>query len=62
MASTQQTAFRLPVTLLKRLDAYTDSLRADQPGMIIARADAVRLLLTKAMDDLDTKEEKRGKK
>ena len=51
--STQQTGFRLPIELVERLDAYAEQLRKEQPGMTIRRADVVRLLLTRALDELD---------
>jgi predicted DNA-binding protein len=50
---TQQTAFRLPLSLLERLDLHAERLRAEQPGLKITRADVVRLLLTRALDALD---------
>lgn len=53
---TQQTAFRLPVSLLGRLDHHVEHLRAEQPGMNITRADVVRLLLTRALDELEAAE------
>ncbi|MCC6526088.1 MAG: hypothetical protein IT373_25800 [Polyangiaceae bacterium] len=52
-ATTQQTAFRLPTALLERLDGYAERLRAEQPGITITRADVVRLLLTRALDEVD---------
>jgi hypothetical protein len=42
--------FRLPVPLVKRLDKYAARLRKEHPGMHATRADAVRVLLTKALD------------
>jgi Arc/MetJ-type ribon-helix-helix transcriptional regulator len=50
---TQQTAFRLPRSLLKRLDAHVEQLRRAQPGLNISRADAVRMLLTRALDSIE---------
>jgi predicted DNA-binding protein len=50
---TLQTAFRLPVSLLERLDAYADRLRAEQPGINITRADVVRLLLSRALSEVE---------
>ncbi|MEY4550654.1 MAG: hypothetical protein RL685_6849 [Pseudomonadota bacterium] len=52
-AATQQTAFRLPTELLARLDAYAARLRFEQPGVNVTRADAVRLLLTRALDEIE---------
>jgi hypothetical protein len=47
---TQQVAFRLPVSLLERLDAYADRMRDAQPGLTVTRADVVRVLLARALD------------
>jgi hypothetical protein len=46
-----QIAVRLPGTLLARLDAYKDRIRGELPGMEFTRADAVRVLLEKALAD-----------
>lgn len=51
--ATQQTAFRLPTLLLERLDRYAERLRLEQPGLTISRADVVRLLLTRGLDQLE---------
>ena len=51
-ASARQTAFRLPVSLLARLDRYAKRMRDEQKGLNVTRADVVRLLLTRALDDL----------
>lgn len=48
--STKQVAFRLPESLVARLDAYAEQLSIAQPGIAFTRADAVRLLLTRALD------------
>jgi hypothetical protein len=42
--------FRLPATLVKRLDRYAERLRASQPGLRVTRGDVVRMLLTHALD------------
>lgn len=52
-STTQQTAFRLPTSLLERLDQYAVRLRGEQPGITITRADVVRLLLTRALDEAE---------
>jgi len=49
---TQQVAFRLSASLVERLDAYVEQLGEEQPGMSFTRADAVRVLLTRALDDV----------
>jgi hypothetical protein len=51
---TQQTAFRLPLQLLDRIDRHGARLREEQPGITITRADVVRLLLTRALDDVES--------
>jgi hypothetical protein len=48
---TQLVAFRLPVDLLKKLDAHVDVMRREQPGRTATRADAVRVLLNAALGD-----------
>ncbi len=46
---TKMTAFRLSTALLKRLDAYAERL-AENTGLPVSRADALRLLLARALD------------
>ena len=50
---TIQTAFRLPEGLLARVDAYAEQLKAERPGLPATRADAVRVLLTLALDQVE---------
>ena len=50
--ATQQVAFRLPLSLLARLDQHAERMRGEQKGLSVTRADVVRLLLTRALDDL----------
>ena len=50
MVEAQQVAFRFPPELLARLDAYVDRMRAQTPGLKATRADAARVLITKALD------------
>lgn len=47
---TQQTAFRLPTDLVRRLDRHAKRLEAERPGLAVSRADVVRMLLTRALD------------
>ena len=42
--------FRLPAELVRRLDRYAERLRKEQPGLRATRTDAVRVLLTEALD------------
>lgn len=46
---TEQVGFRLPTALLKRVDAHAKRLR-ESTGMSVTRTDAVRELLTEALD------------
>jgi sulfate adenylyltransferase subunit 1 (EFTu-like GTPase family) len=61
MAETQQTAFRLPVDLIERLDKHVKRLQDAAPGMNITRADAVRVLLTRGLDEAEQKPRKSRK-
>jgi len=56
MSELKQTAFRLPPVLLKRLDKFAKR-RTAETGMAMNRTDAVRVLLTKALE-----QEERGKR
>ena len=47
---TTQLAVRLTDALLARVDAYTERLCQERPGITVTRADAVRNLLTEALD------------
>lgn len=47
---TTQVAFRLPDDLLKRLDAFAADMAKNVPGVYVSRADALRVLLAKALD------------
>lgn len=42
--------FRLPSALVERLDRHAERLRRRHPGLEATRADALRLLLTEALD------------
>lgn len=59
---TVQVAFRLPKGLLERLDRHADRLAKQHPGLEFTRVDAVRTLLTRALDEIETTENKRGGK
>ena len=52
---TTQLAFRLPKSLLARVDAYAKRLNAATPGLDVTRTDAVRTLLTQALDRAEAK-------
>lgn len=60
--ATQQVGFRLPEDLLERVDEFAERMKENSPGMTVTRADAVRVLLTKALDDEDGGARKRTAK
>jgi hypothetical protein len=47
---TTQVAFRLPDSLIARLDRHVERMTKEHPGLDFSRADAVRSLLTRALD------------
>ena len=47
---TRQAAFRLPESLLNRLDDLAATLTREQPGLKITRADVVRMRLVRGLD------------
>jgi hypothetical protein len=62
---TKQAAFRFPLSLLRRLDAYADQMSAQMPGLRFSRADAVRVLLEKGLEEAgvpDQAARKKGKR
>jgi hypothetical protein len=50
---TQQVAFRLPDSLVARLDRHVERMTKENPGLDFSRADAVRSLLTRALDQIE---------
>ena len=54
-----QLVVRLPQELLDRLDAYAERMRTEMPGARFKRAEAVRVLLTRSLDE---SEQKRGRR
>lgn len=50
---TQQVAFRLPDSLIARLDQHVERMSKEHPGLDFSRADAVRSLLTRALDQIE---------
>ena len=48
-----QVAFRFPEDLIMRVDRHAERMRAAAPGVDINRADAVRSLLTLALDQIE---------
>lgn len=47
-----QLVVRLPGTLVSRVDNFAARMRNELPGLRFARAEAVRVLLTRALDQL----------
>jgi hypothetical protein len=50
---TTQVAFRLPDSLITRLDRHVERMTKEHPGLDFSRADAVRSLLTRALDQIE---------
>ena len=50
---TTQVAFRLPDSLIARLDLHVERMGKEHPGLDFSRADAVRSLLTRALDEIE---------
>jgi hypothetical protein len=48
-------AFRIPDDLIGRVDAYAEALQAETRWRRVTRADAVRALLVRALDEAETK-------
>jgi hypothetical protein len=48
----RQLVVRVPRTLVGRVDRYAATMRRELPGVRFARAEAVRVLLTRALDQL----------
>ena len=45
-----QLVVRLPAALVERVDEFAERMRAELPGTRFARAEAVRVLLTRALN------------
>ncbi len=45
-----QVGLRVPMALLRRVDAYLARLRGELPGLAVSRSDALRILVAKALD------------
>jgi hypothetical protein len=57
--ATKQVAFRLDEKLLRRVDSYAKKMSAAAPGLEFSRVDAVRFLLTHALNDLENRKSKK---
>lgn len=60
--ATKQVAFRLEQRLLDRVDAYAKRMAQATPGVEFSRVDAVRFLLTHALDNLEQPRRKAKKR
>lgn len=60
---TKQIVVRLQKNIINRLEAHTQRLKDENPGMGVTRADAIRVLLVAALDGVEAMETtKTGKK
>jgi hypothetical protein len=50
LGNDSQLVVRLPAALVGRVDQFAERMRAELPGLRFARAEAVRVLLTRALD------------
>ena len=57
---TTQVAFRLPDNLIKRLDRHVARMGSENPGLDFTRVDAVRSLLTRALDEVEARDKRKG--
>ena len=55
----QVVAFRLDAELLGRIDAHAERMSDTTPGVTFTRVDAVRALLTRALDEIEAGEKRR---
>lgn len=46
------TALRIPPPLLQRIDAFARQLQLELPGSEVTRSEAIRILLTRALDSV----------
>jgi hypothetical protein len=50
LGNDSQLVVRLPAALVERVDQFAERMRAELPGTRFARAEAVRVLLTRALN------------
>jgi hypothetical protein len=55
LGNDSQLVVRLPAALVGRVDQFAERMRAELPGLRFARAEAVRVLLTRALDQSGAK-------
>lgn len=48
--SKKQVAFRLPESLISRIDAFAERCERERPGLSVSRTEALVILLTRALD------------
>jgi len=58
--TTTAVAFRLPTTLVERVDAYASEVQASAPGRKCSRTDATRELLIRGLDATYCRAERAG--
>lgn len=46
----KQVAFRLPESLISRIDAFAEQCERERPGLSVSRTEALVILLTRALD------------
>ena len=59
LGNDSQLVVRLPGELVSRVDQFAERMRAELPGTRFARAEAVRVLLSRALDQYSSKVGKR---
>jgi hypothetical protein len=57
-----QLVVRLPSALVQRVDQFAERMRAELPGTRFARAEAVRVLLTRALNQGQAKAKAKAKR
>jgi hypothetical protein len=56
----RQVAFRLPGELIERLETYTERLRQETGMVTVSVSDAVRLVLTRGLDEIESDAGRKG--
>jgi hypothetical protein len=52
----QQIGIRMPLPLLKRIDAFANNLQQQSPGLHISRADAIRVAIENWLAKVEAEE------
>jgi hypothetical protein len=58
---TVQVAFRLPKSIVTRLEEHAARMARSNPGLTFSRVDAVRVLLTSALAEVEVADKSRRK-